>query len=63
MTEFAWVIEHVDSPVHSPLYFNGINQWSKDHLEAVRFSREQDAMKIMSNLGQGNHRVCEHGWG
>lgn len=61
--EFAWVIERGDSQPSAPTYWSGPDQWSQDHLDAVRFSRKQDAERVACRLGQGYHRIAEHGWG
>ena len=67
--ETGWVIEHNNSPVHSPQYFAGVEwhdqegislKWSGNHLEAIRFKREEDAKNCLLVVG---HRICEHGWG
>lgn len=61
--EFAWVIERGDSQPHSPTYWSGIDSWSQDHLDAVRFARKQDAERVAHSIRDGGyHRVCEHGW-
>ena len=66
MEDFAWVIERGDSRPSQPTYWAGIaathSTWSEDHMDAVRFSRKQDAEKVACGLGQGYHRVCDHGW-
>lgn len=64
-TAFAWVIERGDSQPCAPTYWTGPNNgggWSQDHMDAVRFARKQDAERVACQLGQGYHRVCEHGW-
>lgn len=67
-TEYGWVIERGDSPTSGPLYLSAVSanpleqHWSADHMDAIRFCREQDAWKV-ENLCRGSHRVCLHGWG
>lgn len=69
--EFAWVIEHGNSPVSQPLYWTaGLpikelppRHWHSNHLEAIRFARKEDAEKIATALLEGVPvRICEHGW-
>ncbi len=71
MTEFAWVIEIGDTSApdyYAPLAKSG---WSKDHLEACRFARKQDAEAIahayaVECIGPDEEielRFVEHGWG
>lgn len=68
MSEFAWVIEHVDSPSDRPLYWigggerGGANEWSSNNLDAVRFAREQDAAVAAARIFNHATRVREHGW-
>lgn len=68
MTVFAWLIEAGSSKVSDPLYFAGMDtlgrfKWTRDHMLAVRFVREQDAQKVAGGDTFGtNHRICEHGW-
>lgn len=67
-TSYAWVIEHGNSSAAEPQYFAGFDafnhfRWSRNHLDAVRFSREQDAGTVARGDRFGErHRVCEHGW-
>ncbi len=68
-SEFAWVIEHRRSSVAEPEYWAG-NGWSKDHLRAIRYSRQMDAQRTMSGFDEDDplpdekpHRIAEHGWG
>ena len=45
--EFAWVIERGDSQPSAPTYWSGHDdRWSQDHMDAVRFSRKQDAERV-----------------
>lgn len=63
-TEYAWVIERGDSPPSSPTYYTGGSDgWSQDHLDAIRFSRKQDAERAAYHLRWPNCRIAEHGWG
>lgn len=67
-TRFAWVIEHGNSTAAEPDYFAGFDafkhfKWTRNHLDAVRFLREQDATAVARGDRLGDqHRVCEHGW-
>lgn len=66
MEESGWLIEHGESDTAEPMYWTGLKimQWSKDHMQALRFARECDASTIASGLLAGvPTRVCEHGWG
>lgn len=70
--EYAWVIEHKDSPPGQPIYFTGFLhaalQWSNPgkHLAACRFSRKEDAERIAAFAGfyepNPTHYIREHGW-
>lgn len=62
VASFAWCIERGDSSPSTPTYWSGPDYWSQDHMDAVRFLRKQDAERVACRLGQGYHRVCEHGW-
>lgn len=63
--ETGWVVEHRSSPVSQPMYWTGFGNgqgiWCDDHLQAIRFAREEDARKIADNFDTA-HRVCEHIW-
>lgn len=60
--EFGWVIERGDSETCAPTYWAGPDRWSQDHMDAIRFSRKCDGERVACRIGQGYHRVCEHGW-
>ena len=67
--ETAWLIENGASKVSAPLYYtgglNGLPDWSLDHMVAMRFGKEDDAIAIRERINLGidhGHRVCEHGW-
>lgn len=64
-SEFAWVIERGDSDPATPTYWTGHDAWSQDHMDAVRFARQIDAVNVAKReqpiWGLG-HRVAEHGW-
>ena len=68
-TEFAWLIESVESEVSAPRYWAGSfgdesNLWTDNHLQAVRLCRKEDAEKIAKGVLAGYKiRICEHGWG
>lgn len=68
-TEFAWVIERGDSSPSAPTYWTGPSGlsgddggWSQDHMDAIRFAREEDARQVMCRFRYPNCRACEHGW-
>lgn len=66
-TEFAWVIERGDSSPSAPTYWAGPadhsdGRWSQDHMDAIRFAREEDARRVAYHFRQPNCRICEHGW-
>lgn len=58
--EVAWVIERGDLPA----YWDGRGRdtFVRDHLLAIRFSREQDAYRVKSWLLADDCRVVEHVW-
>lgn len=71
--ETGWVVELAESEPSKPLYWRGsniesrplgdsniYNQWSHDHMQAVRFARKEDAekLKFLNEV-----RICEHQWG
>lgn len=66
--DYAWLIEMGASKVSDPLYFSGMDSlgrfnWTRDNMLAVRFVREQDAVKVAGGDTFGTkHRICEHGW-
>ena len=64
--ENGWVIEHRNSQTCAPMYWIG-NDWSPDHLLAIRFARKVDAERTVSGFDEDapawpQHRVCEHKW-
>ena len=70
--ESGWLIERGDSDGSRPNYWIGFSGnkslWSFDNLEAVRFSRKEDALRVRTSIEsshytEGTHRVTEHGWG
>ena len=77
MTQYAWVIESGHNEPHGPFYWAGYiphdrgvmgwgDNWSADHMDAVRFARREDAEKVRDMVTRaprdGEHRVVEHGW-
>lgn len=74
-TNFAWVIEAgwLDAS-ELPQYFAGTDgsgdgllmTWSKDHADALRFARHEDAEKFSRQIIEPHHtcawNVVEHGW-
>ena len=61
--EFAWVIE--TRSFREPQYWVGKDIWSVQSLDAMRFSRQQDAERAMNWMVPQSHfsmRVIEHGW-
>ena len=64
-TQYAWVIEYGPSEPSRPRYWGGAHGWTYDHMEAVRFTREQDARSQAEAMDDGvpdNYRIAEHGW-
>ena len=63
----AWVIEDSRQPPSDgplSLYWCGFH-WHKDHLQAVRFQREEDAHRAIMGLPNGWHLIgkpVEHAW-
>lgn len=60
--EYGWVIELSNTDGIAYWDGRGGNSWSIDHMDAVRFSRRQDAEKVNQNL-VGFGAVREHAWG
>lgn len=72
--DIAWLIEHAGTG--TPLYWTGHiewswggfnnGRWSADHMEACRFSRREDALKICAGISAPEsdlkHKVVEHLW-
>lgn len=62
--QWGWVIEHRDSDVSCPSYFDGC-AWTKsgDNDKAIRYARQEDADRMNKMLDPPYlHRVREHGW-
>jgi hypothetical protein len=70
MTQYAWVIEEGATQPCTPSYWCGVDGFSDDHNDAVRFARKQDAEAVAAYLekegprfvGHVPPRVAEHGW-
>ena len=60
--ESGWVIERGDSQPCAPTYWAGVDRWSQDHIDAVRFARKQDAERVAYGLPSPNCRIAEHAW-
>ena len=62
-TEFAWVIERYEGD--TLMYWDGrrADSWSREHGDAIRFARKQDADAVLHRLAGGIGRAVEHGWG
>ncbi len=61
----GWVIETEASQTHAPYYWTGLTRlpFSKDPLNAVRFSRKEDAsMVVLGILKDTPTRVVERRW-
>lgn len=62
--EIGWLIELHFGSAH--VYWNGraVRGWTSDHKNAVRFSRREDADRVLGCLLDGDPRcvVVEHGW-
>ena len=69
-SETGWVIEHGASEPCKPRYWagkswDGLSEWTYDHMKAIRFAREIDAQRVAEAADDGvpnNYRVCEHAW-
>ncbi len=62
---YGWVIETEASQTHTPYYWTGLTRlpFSKNPLDAVRFSRKEDAsMVALGILKDTPTRVVEHCW-
>jgi hypothetical protein len=62
-SEIGWVIERGDSQPSQPTYWAGLDVWSQDHMDAVRFARKEDGERVSARMTYPNNRVCEHAWG
>ena len=67
--ETGWVIERGDSEPGAPTYWTGFREgaggvqcWSQNHMDAIRFARKIDAERVSYRMTQPNNRVCEHKW-
>jgi hypothetical protein len=60
--ETGWVIERGDSEPSAPTYWAGLDMWSQDHMDAIRFARKRDAERVSARMTYPNNRVCEHMW-
>lgn len=63
--EYAWLIEHGDSPTFKPMYWAGLKSvaFTNKHLAAIRFARKEDAEQVAKGILEDTPtRVCEHGW-
>ena len=59
--EIGWLIERYQ---HSVLHYwtGDKDHWSMDSIGAVRFSRREDAEKMLSWYFDGKGKVAEHMW-
>lgn len=55
--EYGWVIEYRESE----LYFDG-TEWTSNHLQAMRFAREQDAMVAIDSIAAGIGNAVQRMW-
>ena len=62
-TEYAWLIELTASEPSAPQYWAGSSLFSGNIEMALRFAREEDALRAAMMMLDGmNVRICEHGW-
>jgi hypothetical protein len=71
--ETGWVIErHVNGTLkywNGKPHRDGVDRNARDgafhydHMEAIRFAREEDASIVLAWLCDGMGRVAEHSWG
>ncbi len=57
VAESAWLIERSAGP-----HWWTAGAWSADSLQAVRFCRREDALRVMERCGITNAVVTEHVW-
>lgn len=57
----AWLVEAGEGMSKRPCYFDG-DEWTFDADEALRFSREQDAQRVIDNIGWTEAKPVEHMW-
>lgn len=70
MSEFGWVIERGDSPMHAPKYWAAgmrdpetMSAWTSNHMHAIRFARKLDARRVSERIMKGIEvRIAEHSW-
>lgn len=64
--EVAWLIELKPSVSATPTYYGqtdeGVIGWTSDNLRAVRFSRREDAERVISCEAYTEAFACEHMW-
>lgn len=61
-TEVGWLVE-LKRP--APLYFRmgDEDDWTEDHLKALRFARKEDAEHVIKYYGWTEATAVEHSWG
>ena len=59
--EYGWVIEGDAFAGQETSYFTG-DGWTHDHMKALRFAREQDAMNGVDNITDGHGNAVQHMW-
>lgn len=57
--EVAWLIERVSAGIHEWWCGDG---WSRDSLDAVRFARKLDALRVVVRLHLAPADAVEHMW-
>ena len=66
-SEIGWLIELKPNVATSPTWYGeneeGVIGWTRDHMLAVRFSRKDDAERIIQCEGLTGAFACEHAWG
>ena len=72
--ETGWLIESIKAYGGQKIYwtgvpysgrYKGIDAWATNAIEAVRFSRETDAVtcRIMQGMPKDEYTCAEHQWG
>ena len=66
-TEYAWLIEA--NEMQKPIYWNGAQGWTREHMAACRFCRKADAERVLVHVVNSSPVtrrtdacVVEHGW-
>lgn len=61
--DYAWVVEDPNTPADTPNYWAGGGRFARNHMQAIRFAREEDAMRCAKSVFKGMFpRIVRHGW-